>query len=224
MNKKLKRRLAAVTGAVIIVFIVVLAIIASGTAAKSLTVAEVLAGEASAGDKVQVSGIVAEDSYALSDGTTTFAIYDEDGDESQTLAVSYDGSVSATFGAGITAICTGTLGSDGVLSVTELVTKCPSKYENSDESLGVDALLAYGDDIVGTAVKVAGVVESGSIGSLESDVRFVLLDAESGTQLSIVYDGALSDEVQDGSSVVVTGILLADGSFEAEEVALEDES
>ena len=221
MNAKLKRRLFAVTGVIIIVFIVVLAIVTSGTAAKSATVTEVLAGEVAAGQKVEVAGVVADDSYTMDGTTAVFAIYDEDGSEADTLTVNYDGAISATFGNGITAICTGKLDESGVLQVSELVTKCPSKYENSDDSLSVDELLDYGDSIIGTTVKVAGTVQEGSIGDVNAEVRLVLLDADTGTELSITYDGALSDDVADGATLVVTGALAEDGTFTATDVALE---
>lgn len=221
MNKKLKRRLAAVTGVVVIVFIVMLAVVASGTSAKTVTVAEALEGDVSSGEKVEITGIVVDNSYSLDDAVTTFAIYDEDGDESEQLEVSYDGSISATFGNGVTVICTGKLDDDGVLQVSELVTQCPSKYENSEDSLSVDELLEYGDSVIDTTVKVSGIVQDGSLSTVDADERFVLLDADTGTELPVAYDGALSDEIGDGSTLVLTGSISSDGTFNATDVALE---
>lgn len=221
MNRKLKKRLAVVTGVVVIVFILVLAVVASGTSAKTATVSEVLAGDVATGQKLEVTGIVADGSYSMDDEVTTFAIYDEDGDESEQLQVSYDGAISATFGNGVTAICTGKLDDSGVLQVSELVTKCPSKYENSEDSLSVDELLEYGDDIVDTTVKVSGALAEGSLSSVESDERLVLEDADTGEELSVAYEGAIPDGVEDGSSLVVTGSLSSDGTFAATDVALE---
>lgn len=222
VNKKLKKRLGVVTGVIVIVFIVVFAVVASSTSAKAVTVTETLDGEVSTGQKIQVTGIVADGSYSMDGDDTTFAIYDEDGDEDETLDVSYDGSISATFGNGVTVICTGKLDDDGVLQVSELVTQCPSKYENSEDSLSVDELLGYGDSIVDTTVKVSGVVQEGSLSTVDADERFVLLDSESGTELPVSYDGALSDDVADGSSLVLTGSVSSDGTFVATDVALEE--
>ena len=233
MNARLKRRLLAVTAVVIVVFIVMLAVVTAGTTARSVSVAEVLAGDVTEGERVEVTGIVTDDSYSMDGTTATFAITDDDSDENASatgstsadaLTVTYDGAISATFGAGITAICTGVLGSDGTLEASELVTKCPSKYEDSSDSLTVTELLAYGDDIVSTTVKVSGTVTSDGIAGADEAVRFTLTDStddstESAT-LDVSYDGALSDDVTAGATLVVTGSLSADGTFSAADVAL----
>jgi D-alanyl-D-alanine carboxypeptidase len=44
----------------------------------------------------------------------------------------------------VTAICTGKKGKDGVLVCSELVTKCPSKYESDEDALSIADLLDYG--------------------------------------------------------------------------------
>ena len=235
MNARLKRRLLAVTGIIIVVFIVMLAVVTAGTTARSVSVAEVLDGDVAKGERVEVTGVVTDDSYSMDGTTATFAIIDDDSDSSaadaaDALTVTYDGAISATFGSGITAICTGILGSDGVLEASELVTKCPSKYENSSDSLTVSELLAYGDDIVSTTVKVTGTVTSDGISDATSDVRFTLADATgtadtadgstAAATLDVAYDGALPDGAAAGSTLVVTGSLSADGTFSAADVAL----
>lgn len=132
----------------------------------------------------------------------------------------YAGGVSATFGNDVTAICTGKIGEDGVLNASELVTKCPSKYENSSDALSVLQLLGYGDEIVGKPVKVVGDVQGGTLKAAGEGDRFVMVDPETGSELPVLFEGALSEEIQDDSSVVVTGSLNNDGKFEATEVAL----
>ena len=231
MNARLKRRLLAVTAVVIVVFIVMLAVVTAGTTARSVSVAEVLAGDVTEGERVEVTGIVTDDSYSMDGTTATFAITDDDSDSTaadgstaEALTVTYDGAISATFGSGITAICTGVLGSDGVLEASELVTKCPSKYEDSSDSLTIAELLAYGDDIVSTTVKVSGTVTSDGIAGADEAVRFTLTDStddstESAT-LDVAYDGALPDGAAAGATLVVTGSLSAYGTFEAPDVAL----
>ncbi|MBQ3386215.1 MAG: cytochrome c maturation protein CcmE, partial [Eggerthellaceae bacterium] len=77
MQKNMKRRLAVVSGVIVIVVIAVLAIVAGGTAAKSLTVAEAATGEHS-GQKVQVAGNVVTDSFTIEVGKVVFSIYDPD--------------------------------------------------------------------------------------------------------------------------------------------------
>ncbi len=219
MNTKTKRRMMAVTGIIVIVLIVILAVVGGAGAAKSATIADAVAGTY-ADQKIQVTGNVVENSYATKDNVLTFEIYDKDGNPGEVLPVRYEGGVSATFGNDVTAICTGKVASDGVLHATELVTKCPSKYENASSALSVSALLGYGDAVVDKTVKVSGAV-SGSLKAAGSAERFVLSDASSSQSISVAFDGALSDEIVEGSSLVVTGSLSEDGSFKATDVALE---
>ena len=134
MNTKTKRRMVVVTGVIIMVLVVVLAVVGGSGSAKPVAISDLTTGNY-ADQKIQVSGNVVENSYKTEDNTLTFDIYDANGDAAQHLQVRYEGGVSATFGNDVTAICTGKLGRDGVLNCTELVTKCPSKYENATSAL-----------------------------------------------------------------------------------------
>ena len=49
----------------------------------------------------------------------------------------------------------------------------------------------------------------------------MLVDDESGDELPVKYDGALSDETGEGARVVLTGALGNTGAFTATVVALE---
>lgn len=222
MNAKMKKRLVVVSGVIIVVLVVVLAIVGGGTAAKTMTVAEA-AENPSVGQKVQVSGNVVEDSFSTSDNVLTFKIYDPEGSPATQLAVRYDGAASSTFGNDVTAICTGKIDESGVLVCSEMVTKCPSKYENAESALSVARMLEYGDEITGKVVKVTGAVGAGTLAPAGADVRFVLIDAsgEAAGTVEVAFDGALSDEVVDGASVVLTGSMNDAGSFVATDVALE---
>ena len=219
MNSKMKRRLIVVTGVIVVVLAIVLAIVGSSGAAKTISVKDALESDL-AGERVQVSGNVVENSFATEDNVLTFDIYDPDGEAGQKLHVRYDGGVSATFGNDVTAICTGKVGADGVLHATELVTKCPSKYENSSNALGVAQLADYGDSVLDKPVKVTGTVKDGTLAAAGQGDRFVLVDAEGAPELSVLFDDALSDEVRDGSTLVLTGSLNEDGKFHATEVSL----
>ncbi|NHM14142.1 cytochrome c maturation protein CcmE domain-containing protein [Xiamenia xianingshaonis] len=220
MNTKTKRRMIAVTGVIVMVLIVVLAVVGGSSSATTVSVAEAATGDY-AGQKIQVSGNVVDDSFETKDNVLTFAIYDPEGDGSQQVNVRYAGGVSATFGNGVTAICTGKLDENGVLNASELVTKCPSKYENASEALGVAQLLGYGEEVVGKPVKVTGFVEAGSLAAAGAgDERFVLVDPESGTTLPIAYEGALSDDIADEITLVVTGSIDEGGKFTATDVAI----
>lgn len=225
MNTKTKRRLVVVTGVIVVVLAIVLAVVGSGGAAKTVTVADALSG-AYDSSRIQVSGNVVDNSFATEDNVLTFEICDPEGDQSQALRVSYDGAASSTFGNGVTAICTGKLvAADGgvELVASELVTKCPSKYESATDALAVSRLLEYGNDIVDTTVKLAGVVCEGSLTAAGSgEPRFVVADAEDAAlQIPVEFDGALPETIVDGTSVVITGSLSASGSFVATDVAQE---
>ena len=220
MNAKMKKRMIAVSGVIVIVLILVLAFVGGSTAATTMSIAEA-AENPQAGQKVQVSGNVVQDSFSTSNDVLTFKIYDPEGDPATQLEVRYDGAASSTFGNDVTAICTGKINDAGVLECSELVTKCPSKYENADSALTVEQLLGYGESVYGNVVKVAGSVGAGSLKAAGQGDRFILVDAETGEAMPVVFEGALSDEVSDGSAVVLTGSLGADGKFAATDVALE---
>ena len=220
MNAKMKKRMIAVSGVIVIVLILVLAFVGGNTAATTMSIAEA-AENPQAGQKVQVSGNVVQDSFSTSNDVLTFKIYDPEGDPATQLRVRFEGGVSATFGNDVTAICTGKINDAGVLECSELVTKCPSKYENADSALTVEQLLGYGESVYGNVVKVAGSVGAGSLKAAGQSDRFILVDAETGDSMPVVFEGALSDGIADGSAVVLTGSLGADGKFAAADVALE---
>lgn len=220
MNAKMKKRMIAVSGVIVIVLILVLAFVGGNTAATAMSIAEA-AENPQAGQKVQVSGNVVQDSFSTSNDVLTFKIYDPEGDPATQLEVRYDGAASSTFGNDVTAICTGKINDAGVLECSELVTKCPSKYENADSALTVEQLLGYGESVYGNVVKVAGSVGAGSLKAAGQGDRFILVDAETGDSMPVVFEGALSDGIADGSAVVLTGSLGADGKFAATDVALE---
>lgn len=223
MNTQTKRRLVVVTGVIVVVIAVVLAVIGSGGTARSLTIADAANGTG-VGERVQITGNVVDNSYSTEGGVLTFSIYDPAGDPGQTLAVRYEGAASSTFGNGVTAICTGRLTDDGglLLTASELVTKCPSKYESATDALEIGRLLDYGDDIVDKTVKITGTVKTGTLTAAGGDERFVVCDAQDASrEVPVAYDDALPEDVKDGTTVVVQGSLNADGRFHATDVALE---
>lgn len=215
----MKKRLVAVSGIIVIVMVVVLAFAGGGTAAKTMSVAEAVENP-QAGQKVQVTGNVVPDSFSTSDSVLSFDIYDPAGEADKQLAVRYDGAAAPTFGNDVTAICTGKIGEDGVLACSELVTKCPSKYENAESALSVDRLLEYGDSITGKVVKVSGPVVEGTLAPAGQGERFAIA-GDAGSRLSVAYDGPLSDDVKEGAPVVLTGAVDGEGVFAATDVALE---
>lgn len=133
MSKKMKRRLGVVSVVIVVVLVAVLAFVGGNTSAQSVSVAQAASGSVD-GQKVQVSGNVVEGSFSTEGDVLLFSIYDPDAATGEQLAVRYTGAASSTFGNDVTAICTGRIGEDGVLEATELITKCPSKYEGADAS------------------------------------------------------------------------------------------
>ena len=220
MNTQLKRRVFVVSGIIVVVLVVVLAVVASSTGYKTMSVAQALSEEYR-DTRVQVSGVVVNDSYVIEGTTLRFAIYDPEGDQSQHLSIEYEGGVSATFGNQVTAICTGTINAEGVLECTELVTKCPSKYETATDALTVSQILGYDSSVVETKhLKITGFVKPASIGSIEAAERFILVDEASGEELPVIFTGALSEDITDNSILVVSGALMETGQFDATEVAI----
>ena len=132
----------------------------------------------------------------------------------------YDGALPATFGAGVVAVCTGTV-TDGALDAAEMVTKCPSKYESAEGSLTVSGLLEQGDAMVGKDTRVCGYVR-GEVASVDADHRFTI--ESQGAELKVRYDGGLDEGISDGVAVVVTGSLGEDGVFTASEQPAIDEA
>ena len=131
----------------------------------------------------------------------------------------YDKGVAATFGNGVTAICKGTIGSDGTLQCNDLVTKCPSKYETATDALSVSKLLGYGAQIYDKPVKVQGILKPQSLADVSADVRFVLVDTDDGTEMPVSYASAIPTTVKDSSELVLTGSLQNSGVFAATDLA-----
>lgn len=219
MNTKTKKRLIVVSGTIIIILILALSILGSNSAAKASTIAEAAEGDLT-NQKIQVSGNVVENSFETFDNILRFSIYDPEGDERQHLRIHYEGGVSATFGNNVTAICTGRIGEDGILHASELVTKCPSKYENASNALGVAQLFGYEEEVIDKLVKVTGTVQEHSLKAAGQGDRLILIDQEGTEEISIVYDGALSEEIHEGSVLIVTGSLNSSLKFMATDVAL----
>ena len=217
----LKKQLIVVTSIIAITIILVAIFAGAETTAQSLSVSDAI-NKPHGNQKVQVSGNVVPDSCTTEVDGLRFKIYDPDGIETERLAVTYRGAASSTFGNDVTVICTGRIGQDGTLECSELLTKCPSKYEDSEDALTVSQLFDYGEEVVGKVAKVSGTVKTGTLRSVGSGERFAIVDPDDPAHtLSIIYDGALPDEIADGSMVVLTGALRTSGEFEAAEVTKE---
>lgn len=219
MNNKAKRRLIVMGGVIAIAMLVIAAVAGSGGSVSSLTVGDVLAGGYE-GKRVQVSGSVVADSISNEGSRVSFAIASEDG-SSDVMRVAYDGALPATFGTGVVAICTGTVEGAGSLDCTELVTKCPSKYESAEGSLTVKALVDQASDMTDVSTKVCGYVR-GPINDASAGYRFVI--ESQGATIPVVYEGGLDENIVEGTAVVVAGHLTDAGTFEASDQPAIDSS
>jgi cytochrome c-type biogenesis protein CcmE len=226
VNKRARTRLIGVTA---IILIAVAAIFLAGgnkTAAYYKTVKEAATDSALVGERVKVGGSVVAGSWDQKSNPMTFVIRDEADKEGTgpEVKVVYQGSVPSTFGDGVVAIVTGDLDANGTITADEMITKCPSKYESAEGALPLADLIGKGESMEGTTVKVAAFVKAGSIAPPGSGARFIAVTtASGGDEVPVAYAGALPDGIADGSAVVLTGALEANGDFVATNVALEGE-
>ena len=226
MNRSAKRRLVVVGGIIVVAMLVIVAIAGSGGAASSLSIADVVSGDYR-GKKVQVSGSVVADSLTSEGSTALFEIQPEEGSAAasgqETLTVRYDGALPATFGTGVVAICTGTVESDNTLAATELVTKCPSKYESAEGSLTVKGLLDQAESMTGETTKVCGYVR-GEVLPVDAAEGYRFTLESQGATINVIWDGGMDEAVTDGTALVVSGALNADGTFTASDQPAIDEA
>lgn len=225
MNKRARTRLIGVTA---IILLAVMALVASGAfggnTAYSRTVEDVSADKSLVGERVKVTGTVVSGSWDQNQNPMKFTIRDEtDTKESgPTLQVVFNGAVPSTFGDGVIAIVTGELDDKGNITSSDMITKCPSKYESAKGAMPIGDLLGKGESMVGTTVKVAGFVKDGTIVPPGGESRFFATsESGGGDEIAVVWEGALPEGMVDGSKVVLTGAIEKDGRFVATDVALE---
>ena len=101
------------------------------------TVSEFAEQQSSFADKnVRVAGNVTDGTIEKQGNILKFTMSDGLKD----LTVVYQGVVPDTFKAGIEAVVQGKLNSDGIFEASELMAKCPSKYEPVDDQPKVNSL------------------------------------------------------------------------------------
>lgn len=221
MNKRARTRLIGVTAIILIAVAAIFLTSGNNSAAYYKTVKEAASDSELVGERVKVGGAVVTGSWDKKSNPMTFEIRDEKDQDGTgpSVKVVYQGAVPSTFGDGVVAIVTGELGSDRIIQADEMITKCPSKYESATGAMPVkDVQPGQKAD----KLKLTGFIAPGSVVAPGGDKRFVIAANPdgSGTTIDVVWDGALPDGMKDGSSVVLTGKLVGDGTFEATEVAL----
>jgi cytochrome c-type biogenesis protein CcmE len=227
LNKRARMRLIGVTS-VLLIAIVGFAIYfgnRSDQGAVYANVSNIAKDNSFVGKRVRVGGSVVPGSWNKQSNPMRFTIREESDKTGTgpTLKVVYTGTVPNTFGDGVVAIVTGTLDKNGTVAATEMITKCPSKYESAQGAIPV-AEIGLGKSLVGQKdLKTTGYVKPGSIQDATSAQRFVLAEKADGTgaTLTVIYGGALPSGMKDGAQVVITGTLATGGKFTATGVALE---
>lgn len=186
-----------------------------------------IASDTSLVDKrVKVGGAVVTGSWDKKSNPMTFTIRDESDTAGQgpTLKVVYTGAAPSTFGDGVVAIVTGTLSSGGVINATEMITKCPSKYQSATGAMPIKDLVIAGSSVTGKPVKATGYIKPGTIQPATSTDRFVVAENAdgSGAAVAVTFSGGLPDGMKDGVAVVISGELDSAGKFIATSVALKE--
>jgi cytochrome c-type biogenesis protein CcmE len=224
VNKRARMRLIGVT-AIILIAVAAILYGTRGNAAAYGTVTDLAKGKTKVGERVKVGGAVVNGSWDKQSNPMKFTIREENdkAGNGPTIKVVYSGTAPNTFGDGVVAIVTGTLKEGGVVEASEMITKCPSKYESAVGAIPV-AEINVGKSMIGkSGIQTVGYVKPGSLGPASASTRFVLSEKADGTGKSIAvkFTGALPDTVKDGVKVVVTGTLESATAFAASEVALE---
>lgn len=226
MNKRARTRLIGVTAVILIAVVAVVIISGNTTGAYSSTVASVAKDESLVGKRVKVSGTVVAASWDKQTNPMRFTIRDEKdtAESGPTVKVVYSGGVPSTFGDGVVAIVTGELSADGTVNANEMITKCPSKYESAEGALPIADLLGKGASMEGKTVRATGYVKPGSLGAANDDPRFVVAAKADGAgeSIPVSYTGVLPSGMADGSQVIMTGALEANGTFVITNLALEE--
>lgn len=224
MNKRARNRLVAVT--VVILVAVVTAVLLSGTKQGAVysDVDAVTSDSSLVGKRVKVGGTVVAGSWDKKSNPMSFTIRAENdtAGTGPTLEVVYTGAAPSTFGDDVVAILTGELGDDRVLRASEMITKCPSKYQSATDAMPIKDLVGGGESLVGKPVKASGYVKPGSIKDASSEERFSIAENAdgSGVAVPVVFAGGLADGVKDGVQVIVSGEIDESGRFIATSVAL----
>jgi cytochrome c-type biogenesis protein CcmE len=225
VNKRARIRLIGVTAAILIAVAAMVYYTGGKQGAYEGDLAAVAKDSSYVGKQVKVGGTVVAGSWDKKSNPMRFVIRGESDTTSDgpTLNVVYTGTVPATFGDGVVAIVTGKLDDKGTVAATDMITKCPSKYESATGATPVADLIAGGTSMEGKPVRVTGFVKPGSMAPAGSTgARFVMAQNADGTGkfIAVDFSGVLPDGIKDGAQVVLGGAL-EQGAFVATSVALE---
>jgi len=221
MNSRTRNRLIGISAVLAIVMVAVLVIMFQG-ASLSLDVDRLYNEDRYIGETIQVSGTVVAGSWDRESNPMRFRIFNEDSDTNAEIEIVFSGLPPANFGDGTQAIIRGLVEDTNLVTSTDMVTVCPSRYETDDNTLPVYALFDEDSDMnmVNVPVRISARVVPGSITPPGTDIRFHVMDIEyPEITMPVMYTGGLADTIVDETPVVITGTIDADGVFTAEIVA-----
>ena len=111
-----------------------------GAATYYLSVGELMArGDAAYGEEVRLMGNVIDGSVEKEAETNTIRFNIKDKDGSSSVPVVYSGVVPDAFKPGSDVVLEGTLSPGGTFEATNLLVKCPSKYEAEENAQPAEA-------------------------------------------------------------------------------------
>jgi cytochrome c-type biogenesis protein CcmE len=209
VNKRATRRLIGVTALILAaVGAILIYTTSSGSAGAGAhtgaSVEDVATDPELVGEKVKVDGVVVKGSWEGAVDPMEFDITDDPQGEpgGEVLTVVWDKTVPSSFGDGSNAIVTGTLSSGGEIEASELIIKCPSKYESLEGAMTIDELLAD-SAMEGTPTRVSGFVVA-----IEGQGVVLGTEKSGGTEIEVdLSETELPENVEEGTEVVVQGTL-----------------
>jgi cytochrome c-type biogenesis protein CcmE len=222
-SSRARNRLIGISSVLVIVVLATVVFFFFNGTSVSLTVDRLYDNYSSyVGETVQLSGTVVAGSWDRQSNPMVFSIFDEESNSTAEITTIFEGFPPANFGDGTGVIITGVVQEDNTIVSSQMLTVCPSRYETNDNTLPVYALFSMDDDMDMTdiPVRISARVVNGSITPPGEEIRFVVHDVEDPSiELPVKFSGGLAETVTDGTPVVLTGHLDADGAFNAEIVA-----
>jgi cytochrome c-type biogenesis protein CcmE len=222
MNKRARNRLIIVTAIILVLAVgawLFLSVFSGGGSYEQTVKDVAVGGDAKlVGTRVQVTGTVVAGSWDKKTDPMVFKISSDGTASGPMVEVTYDGAAPNTFGNDTVAILTGTVEKLGQLKASDMLTKCPSKYQATTQSATVAEVLAAP---AGSPISVEGFLSPGTLRPASAAQRFTLSTTATGTApaFPVSFAGAMPAGTKDGVRLVVFGELKS-GVFAATQVAV----
>lgn len=133
IDKRSRNRLIIVTAVLAIVVAFLIYQSSPGSYSYYKTVRQLKNDQSLIGVSVRVSGIVAKNSLKQDSSGYHFLIVDNK-DKASSILVNYNGVMPQTFAEGIQVVAQGTYKSNNQLDASNILTKCPTKYQSQQKA------------------------------------------------------------------------------------------